>query len=60
MMDMFKYMNHHRQNLFTSTTEEPSNSDTKRLLLHQVYSLAETQMKRYKYHPNFAKDLSLW
>ena len=45
---MFKSNNHHGQNLFTSTIYTSYNYNTKMVLLHQVYSLSETKMQRYK------------
>ena len=51
MTNILKSMNHHRQNLFISTPYISSSSDNKSLLFHQVESLAETTIQRYKVPP---------
>ena len=41
-------MNYKVQNLFISTPDASSTSDTKSVLFHQVYYLGETIIQRYK------------
>ena len=48
ILDTLKSMKHHRQNIFTTTPDVSYTSDTKILLFHQGYPLAETTLKNIK------------
>ena len=51
MLDMFKSINHHGNNLLASNPDESSASDTNGVMFHQGDSLSGTTIQMYTWSP---------